>query len=70
MAEGGGGARDVGPQGESLRRAMRWLDERAREDPRSDRLKLVSEAATRFDLSPLEEEFLVSSWVRAAAPRG
>jgi hypothetical protein len=65
MADGGGGARDLGGQGESLRKAMRWLDERARDDPRSDRLKLVSEAASRFDLSPLEEDFLVSNWVRA-----
>ena len=64
MADGGGGARGLGPHGEALRTAMRWLDERAREDARSDRLKLVSEAASRFDLSPLEEEFLVSNWVR------
>jgi hypothetical protein len=64
MAEGGGGARDVGPQGEALRRAMRWLDERARENPTADKAKLVSEAASRFDLSPLEEEFLVGNWSR------
>ncbi len=63
MAEGGG-ARDLGPQGEALRRAVRWLDERAREDAKADRAKLLSEAATRFDLSPLEEDFLASSWVR------
>jgi hypothetical protein len=43
---------------------MRWLDERAREDPKLDRLKLLSEAATRFDLSPLEEDFLAGNWVR------
>ncbi len=65
MAEGGGGARDLGPQGESLRRALRWLDERVREAPGLDRLKLISEAASRFDLTPLEEDFLVSSWVKA-----
>lgn len=64
MAEGGGGARDVGPHGESLRRALRWLDERARDDPKVDRLKLLAEASTRFDLSPLEEDFLAGSWVR------
>jgi hypothetical protein len=65
MAESGGGARDLGPQGESLRRALRWLDERAREEPGRERAKLVSEAASRFDLSPLEEDFLLSSWVKA-----
>ncbi len=64
MADGGGGARDLGPQGEALRRAVRWLDERAREDAKADRVKLVSEAAARFDLTPLEEEFLLSNWSR------
>ncbi len=59
-----GGARDVMGQGEALRRALRWLDERAREGPAPDRLKLVGEAATRFDLSPMEEEFLLSNWAR------
>ncbi len=66
MAEGGGGARDLGPHGEGLRRALRWLDERVRDDPGSDRVKLVSEAAARFDLTPLEEDFLVGSWLRPA----
>ena len=61
MAEGGG---NLAPHGESLRKAMRWLDERAREAPGLDKLKLVTEAAARFDLSPLEEEFLIGNWVR------
>lgn len=52
------------PHGESLRRALRWLDERAREAPSADRAKLVSEAATRFDLGPAEEEFLLTTWLR------
>jgi hypothetical protein len=65
MAEGGGGARDLLPQGESLRRALRWLDERVREAPGADRAKLVGEAASRFDLSPVEEDFLLSSWLKA-----
>lgn len=64
MAEGGGGARDLGPHGESLRRALRWLDERVREEPGVNRVKLVGEAAARFDLTPVEEDFLLGSWVR------
>ena len=65
MSEGGG-AGGIGPQGESIRRALRWLDDRVREEANPDRVKLVSEAARRFDLSPLEEDFLLASWVRAA----
>lgn len=58
MAQGPG----LMPEGESLRRALRWLDERVKEEPGLQRAKLVGEAAARFDLSPVEEEFLVSNW--------
>jgi hypothetical protein len=54
------------PEGESLRRALRWLDERVKEEPGLQKAKLVGEAAARFDLSPVEEEFLVTNW---ALPR-
>ncbi len=64
MAEGGGGARGLLPEGEGLRRALRWLDERAREEPKADRLKLIGEAAIRFDLTPVDEDFLLRNWVR------
>jgi hypothetical protein len=62
MAQGGGGG--VMPQGEGLRRALRWLDDRVREEPRADRSKLVSEASVRFDLTPMEEDFLLQNWLR------
>lgn len=61
MAQGSG----LTPEGESLRRALRWLDERVKEEPALARGKLVGEAAVKFDLSPVEEEFLLSNWVRA-----
>jgi hypothetical protein len=58
------GARGLLPHGESLRRALRWLDERAKEPGPADRAKLLEEAAARFDLTPLEEEFLLAQWVK------
>ncbi len=61
-----GGAHGVQPHGESLRRALRWLDERIREDPTLDRVKLVGEASLRHDLGPDEEEFLLRQWARGA----
>ncbi len=60
MAQGPG----LMPEGESLRRALRWLDERVREEPKLERSRLVGEASQRFDLSPVEEEFLLTNWVR------
>ncbi len=55
-------AKGVLPHGEGIRRAVRWLDERIREAPTTPRSKLIDEAAVRFDLSPLEVEFLLSNW--------
>jgi hypothetical protein len=52
----------ISPQGESLRRALRWLSERRQEEPKAPRLKLVEEAALRFDLTPAEADFLAMEW--------
>ena len=64
MAEGGAGGGGVMPEGEGLRRALRWLDERIREEPGASRAKLVGEAGPRFDLTPVEEEFLLRNWAK------
>jgi len=50
------------PEGEDLRRALRWLSERRLADPAAPRGKLVDEAALRFDLSPVDVEFLLREW--------
>lgn len=60
MAQGGG----IMPQGEGLRRALRWLDDQVKGDPKANRAKLVGEASVRFDLTPTEEDFLLQNWVR------
>ncbi|HTN51492.1 MAG TPA: hypothetical protein VML50_03745 [Anaeromyxobacter sp.] len=62
MAQGSSGAGGLLPEGEALRRALRWLDDRAQDDPRLDRPRAVVEAARRFDLTPLEEDFLLRQW--------
>ncbi len=50
------------PEGESLRRAVRWLDERRRDEPDAPRPRLIDEAARRFDLDPLQTDFLINNW--------
>lgn len=60
------GAEGTMPHGETLRRALRWLDDRAKDDPKLDRMRAVSEASQRFDLSPMEEDFLLTNWARGA----
>jgi hypothetical protein len=49
-----------------VKKAIAWLDEQLREHPGGDRAKLIEAAATRFDLSPLDSEFLY----RFVAERG
>jgi hypothetical protein len=50
------------PSGEGLKNALRWLSERRQSDPAAARGKLIDEAALRFDLSPMEVEFLLTRW--------
>jgi len=41
-----------------IKQAVKWIEEQLKDHPRVDRVKLVDEAARRFDLSPRDEEFL------------
>jgi hypothetical protein len=59
MAEG----RRILPEGEALRSALKWLSERRQDEPGASRAKLIDEAALRFDLSPVEVDFLLQRWV-------
>jgi hypothetical protein len=49
-----------------IKQAVAWIDDRLRDDPAADRLRLVDEAGRRFDLSPLDTDFLM----RHLAERG
>ena len=42
-----------------LKQAITWMDERLRERADANRLQLVDEASRRFDLSPLDADFLM-----------
>jgi hypothetical protein len=42
-----------------IKAAIKWIDEQRRERPGVDRLTLIDEASRRFDLAPLDEEFLL-----------
>ena len=41
-----------------IKQAVKWIDDRLRDDPAADRVKLLDEASRRFDLSPLDTDFL------------
>lgn len=47
-------------QGEApIKQAVKWIDDQLRDNPTADRMKLVDEASRRFDLTPLDADFLL-----------
>lgn len=52
----------IPPHGDGLRKALRWLSEERLADPRAPRPRLIEEAGQRFDLSPVEVQFLYDNW--------
>ncbi len=48
----------IHPQGEQIRKAIKYISEQRKENPDTDLTKLVDETALRFDLSPKDTEFL------------
>ena len=48
------------PQGESMRKAIKWISEQIQNNADSNISKLINEASDRFDLSPNEGSFLIN----------
>jgi len=48
----------IQPEGEQIRKALKWIAGEQKDDPKESRMKLVGEAGIKFNLSPLEEEYL------------
>ena len=48
----------VQPQGEDIRRAVKWISEERTYHPQRKLSELIDEACLKFDLSPMDAEFL------------
>ena len=48
------------PEGESIRRAVKWISDERIENPGASVSKLVGEACLKFDLAPKDAEFLMN----------
>jgi hypothetical protein len=48
----------VQPEGEDLRKAVKWLSEEHKYNPDKKYAKLIEEACLRFNLSPKDAEYL------------
>ena len=53
-SEGDGMAAGEAP----IKQAVKWIDEQLLDNPGVDRVNLVDDASRRFDLSPLDADFL------------
>lgn len=42
-----------------IKQAVKWIDEQLLDNPQADRTSLIDKAARRFDLTPLDSEFLL-----------
>lgn len=47
------------PEGEALRRALKWVSEQRERDPGKSYIRLIDEACLRFDLTPKDGEALI-----------
>jgi len=57
----------IEPEGEDLRKAVKWISEQRQCGTTQKLVELVEEACKRFDLSPKDEEFLFKTLKKSAA---
>lgn len=50
----------VQPQGEEIRKAVKWISDARQYGPEKTLLKLIEEAGLKFNLSPLDQEYLAN----------
>ena len=49
----------IQPKGEDLRRAVKWVSEEREYNPEKEVKTIVQEACMKFDLSPIDGDFLL-----------
>jgi hypothetical protein len=58
---------DLLPDGEDLRRAIKWVSGNLQENPGQPVQPLVQQAIFKFDLSPRDAEFLIGFYRQSQA---
>ncbi len=57
------------PEGEQLRRAIKWISDERSVKPGADLFKLMNDACLKFDLPPKDAEFLMHFFEQKPAPK-
>jgi hypothetical protein len=56
----------IQPEGESLRRAVQWISEEIKAGSAKSRQQLIETACLKFNLTPMESEYLSRSLKKIA----
>jgi hypothetical protein len=56
------------PEGEDLRKAVKWISEERERRPNEKSITLINEACLRFDLQPNDGEFLIRFYQKENTP--
>lgn len=48
---------------ESLKNAVKYMSEKLKDNPDEDRSVLVEDASRKYDLNPMQTEFLINKFV-------
>jgi len=51
------------PKGEELRRAVKWIADKIKDNTDKPITELIAEVSLKYNLSPLDQEFLVRFYV-------
>jgi hypothetical protein len=54
----------IQPTGEDLRKAVKWVSDERKYNPGKELTAVIQEACVQFDLSPLDEDFLLRKLVK------
>jgi len=57
------------PEGEQLRKAVKWISDERLDNPKTSLFKLIEEACLKFDLPPKDEDFLIHSLIEASSEK-
>ena len=53
------------PEGEQLKKAIKWISVERLDNPGASLFKLIEEASLKFDLPPKDEEFLAHFFIES-----
>jgi hypothetical protein len=55
---------NIQPEGEDLRKAVKWISDERKYGAEKTLLKLIEKASLKFDLSPVDAEYLINFFRR------